>query len=166
MIVSVSAAHQIALKVIPTIPPELEPVYICCYRSWGWQPFAHTVSTGRKTSSCRRKDAGPLLFAPPLMHKKLTCVSSYPPRLLRRDVAPDIDSVIKFSHTADRNITRSKCSAGVSPSGARRVYLCASVLQSFLRSPVKVFPPRVLEVYFTDLFYPFTRSARGPRSRS
>lgn len=123
-------------------------------------------STGRKTSSCRCKDFGPLLFVQSLMHKKLTCVSSYPPRLLRRDVAPDIDSVIKFSHTADRNITRSKRSAGVSPSGACRVYLCASVLQSFLRSPVKVFPPPALEVYFTDLFYPFTRSAHVLRSRS
>lgn len=35
VIVSVSAAHQTALKVIPMIPLELEPVYIYCYRSWG-----------------------------------------------------------------------------------------------------------------------------------
>lgn len=41
VIVSVSAAHQIALKVISMIPLELEPVYIYCNRSWGWQPFAH-----------------------------------------------------------------------------------------------------------------------------
>lgn len=31
-----------------------------------------------------------------------------PTRLLQRDVAPDINYVIKFSHTADRNIIRSK----------------------------------------------------------
>lgn len=43
-----------------------------------------------------------------LMHRELIRGSFTPTQLLQRDVAPDINYVIKFSHTADRNIIRSK----------------------------------------------------------
>lgn len=75
----------------------------------------------------------------------------------------DINYVIKFSHTADRNIIRSKRSLLCTPGcqACLRAWEHVSAYSLYSRETISTSSSLlVLEVDFTDLFYPFTRSTQ------